>query len=215
MNSELIELSRSQDSETIEEVKSVLDEAKIQYSTGYNSKNFDITIIQGGESPEIILKVRRSEFDKARIALEQEYLKVDLPSDHYLLTFTNEELAEVLGKPSEWSPFDVAHARSLAEKKGVQSVDIVAKSGERLEKLKEGKRASTTLLFFGWLFAIAGGLIGVLIAWSVCTMKEQTPEGEFFTYDEDSRKIARPMLRAGLVVLTVGIVFRILMLLSD
>jgi hypothetical protein len=92
-------------------------------------------------------------------------------------------------------------------KSGYLKVDdiLYKQSQERAEKLKQGKPASRTLLFFGWLFSVLGGLIGLGIAWSICFMKEKTPEGEFFTYDEKSRGIAKSMFVLACVM--TGLVF--------
>ena len=214
MDSDHIELSRCRDGDTVAEIKSVLEAARVPYRIGSTATNFDITTIGSGSDPEVIISVRRDDFPAARAAMEVEFLKVDLPSDHYLLTFSDEELAEILGKPSEWSPFDVAHARKLAEAREIDPEDIKRQSEERVERLRRGKPASGTLLFFGWLFTVLGGLIGIGIAWSICSMKEKTPEGEFFTYDERSREIGKPMLLLACVMTGFAVLFRFSSILS-
>jgi len=45
-------------------------------------------------------------------------------------------------------------------------------------------------------------------------MKEKTPDGEFFTYDEESRAIGRRMLKVAGAVLAAGVVVRLVLLLS-
>ncbi|MCB1228593.1 MAG: hypothetical protein KDK99_22510 [Verrucomicrobiales bacterium] len=208
MDSELIELRRCRDGDTVEDTKSVLDAAQIPYRVGSTATSFDISTIGTGSDPEVIISVRRADFSAARAAMEEEYLKVDLPSDHYLLTSPDEELAEILGKPVEWSPFDVAHARKLAEARGIEPADIERQSEERAKRLKQGKPASGSLLFFGWLFSVLGGLIGLGIAWSICFMKEKSPEGDFFTYDEKSREIAKPMFILACVMTGLALILR-------
>lgn len=208
MESDLIELSRYRDTESVSETKGLLEAANISCRVGSTATNFDITTIGSGSDPEVIISVRRDDYLAARSAMEEAIPTIDLPDDHYLLTSSDEELIEILGKPGEWSPLDVAHARRLAKDRGIDEVDIEKKKNERMERLQRGKSASNTLLFFGWLFSVLGvliglGLIGVGIAWSLCFMKEKTPEGEFFTFDARSREIGKSMFFVACV--TTGI----------
>jgi len=56
-------------------------------------------------------------------------------------------------------------------------------------------------MWFAGLCALLGGFLGVAIGYSICTMKQKTPEGEFFTYDLQTRKEGKLILVTGLVVL--------------
>ena len=210
MDSEIIELSRCRDGESVAEIKAILDAAGISYRVGSTATTFDITAIGSGSDAEVIFSVRRSDFSAARSAMENEFLSDALPDDYYLLTFSDEELAEILGKPSEWSAFDVAHARKMAEARGIDEAQVIKKREERIKILQQGKPASRTLLFFGWLFSALGGLIGLGIAWSICHMKEKTPEGEYYTYDARSREIGRPMLKLAWVMTGITLLLEFL-----
>jgi hypothetical protein len=201
---EFLELSRCRDGESVEDTKSVLDAAGIAYRLASTAPCFDLSSIGTGSDPEVIISVRSVDYEAARTAMEEDFLKVDLPDDHYLLTSSDHELAEILGKPSEWSPFDVAHARRLALERGVDLEQIESQKRHRLEKLKRGKPASRKLLLAGWIFSALGGFFGVGIAWSICYMKEKTPEGEFYTYDARSRDIGKGMLFFSILVLCLA-----------
>lgn len=215
MEPELIELSRCRDGEAVAEVCAILDSAGIPYTTGSTAPNFDISTIGSGNDAVVIISVRKHDFVAARSAMENEYLKYALPDDHYLKSFSNEELAEVLGKSSEWSPYDVAHARELAKAKGIDPAEIERLHDEKMDQLRKGKPASPALLICGWVFTLLGGLIGLGIAWSICYMKEKTPDGDFHTYDEKSRQLAKPMLIIASIMLGVGIGFRLLFALES
>lgn len=215
MEEEFLELSRCRDGEAVEDTKAVLDSAAIPYRLASTAPNFDISIIGTGADPEVIISVRKSDYPAARAAMEEDLIRVDLPDDHYLLTATDHELAEILGKPSEWSPFDVAHARRLAIQRGVDLDLIESLKRQRLEELKKGKPASRALMFAGWLFSALGGFLGIGIAWSICFMKERTPEGEFHTYDARSRDLGKGMLFIGCLVLVLIILLRIYVLMNE
>lgn len=214
MKSDLIELSRCRDAENVSDITDILDSANIPYRVGSTASNFDLSTIGTGSNPEVIISVRRADYFAARTAMEEEYLKISLPDDHYLWTSSDDELADILGKPEEWGSFDVAHARKIAEGRGIDEALIQQKKSQRIEQLQQGKHASKALLFFGWLFSLFGGLIGIGIAWSICFMKEKTPEGEFFTYDEESRGRGKPMFQVACVVIVIAIFVRIYVTLS-
>lgn len=145
---------------------------------------------------------------------ESEYLKTDLPADHYLLASTDEELVEILARPSDWCGFDVAHARRLVLQRGIDLKLVEDKKAEHVHQLRRGKRASKKLIVFGWVFSVLGGLIGLGIAWSLVSMREKTPDGEFFTYDEESRAIGEEMLTVAGVILVVVVSVRLVSLAS-
>lgn len=215
MEEQYLELSRCRDGETVGDTKAVLDAAAIPYRLASTAPTFDISTIGTGADPEVIISVRQADYPAARAAMEEEFLKVELPDDHYLVTSTDHELAEILGKPSEWSPFDVAHARLLAAQRGVDLELIESRKRQRLEELKRGKRASTGLMFAGWLFSALGGLVGIGIAWSICFMKEKTPEGEYHTYDARSRDLGKGMLFLGCLVLGLAVLLRLYVLMYE
>jgi GGDEF domain-containing protein len=150
----------------------------------------------------------------ARAEMEKEHLKVVLPQNHYLLNSTDEELVEIVAHSSEWSGFDVAHARRLIGQRGIDLKKVEDKRAEHIHQLRRGKRASKRLIFCGWLFSFLGGLIGVGIAWSLVSMKEKTRYGEFFVYDEESRAVGGKMLKLAVAVVAVGVVLRLTFLLA-
>lgn len=150
----------------------------------------------------------------ARAEMEKEHLKINLPENHYLLGSTDEELVEIVAHSSEWSGFDVAHARRLISQRGIDLKKVMDKRAEHIDQLRRGKRASKRLIVFGWIFSFLGGLIGVGIAWSLVSMKEKTPDGEFFSFDEESRVVGGRMLKISVTVVAVEIVLRFASLLS-
>lgn len=201
-----VELQRCRDPEGLAEITQILEATGIPYKNSTLPVLFDLGKIGAGEDAQVIVSVSREFYDSARAALEAAYLKLDLPPNHYLLTSTDEELVEMVGQASEWSPFDVAHARRLIGERGIDSKKIEDKRAEHLRRLRQGRPASQWLLFFGWLFSMLGGWIGLGIAWSLSYMKEKTPYGEFFIYDRQSRAIGKKMLGVGLAVIASALI---------
>ena len=208
METDLIELNRCRSAEGVSDTTDPLDAANIWYKVGSTAIIFDYTKIGGGDDPEVIVSVRKKDYAAARAVLEEEYSKVDLPDDHYLLTASDEDLAEILAKPEEWNPYDVVHARRLADERDLDPAEIEKKKQERIQLLKQGKPASKILLSFGWIFSIIGlyagmfGIAGIVAAWALCFSKEKTDDGNFYTYNSKSRT-------QGMAMFAVAIVFMV------
>jgi hypothetical protein len=151
----------------------------------------------------------------SRAEREREYLKTDLPADHYLLMSTEQELVEILARPNEWCGFDVAHARRLVLQRGIDLKRVEEKKAEHIRQLRRGRRASRKFIVCGWVFSVLGGLIGFGIAWSLVFMKEKTPYGEFFTYDDKSRAIGRTMLKLAGTMIAIGVILRLVSSMSQ
>mgnify|MGYP000055057660 FL=1 len=215
MELDLIELNRCRDAESVAETTGPLDSANIAYKVGSTAVNFDISKIGTGDDPEVIISVRKEDYAAARAVLEEEYSKYDLPDDHYLLNSSDEELADILAKPSEWNAYDVVHARRISKERGLDPALIEKKKAERIRKLKEGKPASKKLQAGGWAASILGcmiilgGLAGVGIGLSLCLMKEKTPDGDFHTYDAKTRKIGGFIMVFAIVMTLLGIFLRV------
>ncbi|HUR45840.1 MAG TPA: DUF3784 domain-containing protein [Candidatus Saccharimonadales bacterium] len=174
-------------------------------------EHLDVAVEQAiGTSNEIVAERNAA----SRAARELEYLKTDLSADHYLLTSTDQELVEILAHPTDWCGYDVAHARQLAVQRGIDLGQVAAKKTEHLQQLRRGQHASKQLIIFGWIFSFLGGVVGLGIAWTLASMKEKTPHGEFFTYDEESRAIGRAMLKFAVVMFGIGVFLRVASTLS-
>ncbi|RYD37654.1 MAG: hypothetical protein EOP87_03080 [Verrucomicrobiaceae bacterium] len=198
MSAPLVELQRCRDSASVEDLVRILEAAGIPHRLGTDAACVDVSSIGTGSEAQVIVSVRQADFEAAREAMERDSLEVDLPDDHYLRTFTDEEIEEIVAKPDEWSAFDVAHARRLMKQRGIVPARVEALreeyQQEKLRRLRAGVRASTRLLLLGWCATLLGGLLGFVIGFSLCYSTEKTPEGEVPTYDAWSREMGKCML---------------------
>ena len=208
MDSDLLELNRCRSAEGVADTTDPLDAADIWYKVGSTAIIFDYSKIGVGDDPEVIVSVRKKDHAAARAVLEEEYGKVDLPDDHYLLTASDEDIAEILAKSEEWNPYDVVHARRLAENRNLDPVKIEKKKQERVEHLRLGKPASKILLSFGWVFSVIGlyggifGLAGIVAGLALYFSKKRTDDGAFHVFNSNSRM-------QGLCMFCVAIVFMV------
>lgn len=189
----LVELQRCRDAASVKDLTRILDAAGIDYRIGSDAPVIDISSIGTGNEAQAIVSVREEDYEAARAVMEHDSLQVDLPANHYLLTSTDDEIAEIVAQPGEWSAFDVAHACRLMKERGIDPARIETVRAERLAQLREGRSAPSYLIVIGWVGTVLGGSFGAVIGWSLCHSKEQTPDGEFFTYDARSRETGKIM----------------------
>ena len=198
MTSDYIELQRCRGEETASEIAAVLAASDIPHRIASSATRFDLTADGVNNEAEIIVLVPSDIFEQARSTLESLYLDDPLPEGHFLESSSNDELLDILSAPNEWSPFDVAHARKLSQERGLDSEAIDKLASHRsellIDDLKKGRQAPAKLIYSGWVAAIVGGVVGIGIAWSLLYLKEKTPEGEFYTYDQKARATGGKML---------------------
>ncbi|HVU97438.1 MAG TPA: hypothetical protein VHE34_19560 [Puia sp.] len=75
--------------------------------------------------PNIHLKVRATDLDRAHEVLEEyyEHQLQDVDPNYYLLSFTDIELLDIVAKPDEWGHFDYVLARELLAERGLPIPD--------------------------------------------------------------------------------------------
>lgn len=154
--------------------------------------------------PEDFPKVKRLLADRADKLLDE------IEEDHYLFSFTDMELIEVLKKPDEWNLLDVQLAKRILTDRSLEiPEDIVQKMEEqRIEELRKPKSLSTTELTFGYFIALLGGILGIFFSWLVIKAKETLPDGtRVATFDRKTKQHAQQILGVSIVVfmLVVGV----------
>jgi len=216
MGAKHTELLRSSDEVYVEEVSGWLKSAGIEFRLGKAGASYDHSQLGNTDNRDVIVSVAACDFEQARDVLEKNCLEIELPEDHYLSSSSDEDLAEILVSPAEWSPFDVAHARRFFKARGGDIACLMEKRMERQSLLQQGKRADRKLIFFGWVIIffgavmgnLFGSVFGVLIGWNIASSKERLGEEVFFTYDEASRKTGRCIVAFGLFMFIFMAFFR-------
>jgi|GEM_PF-1358078 len=207
MQEQCFELLRSTSREEVASTAVLLSASGVPHKVSSSRAGAEITEIGRGDVPkDYFITVKESEFQQARNVLESVYAKTKLPQGHFLHSATDEDLIEVLSSPSEWSAFDVAHARRLAMERGMEETVIQAGREVQLACPAHGRKAPQTLIIYGYVSALLGGLntVGILgvfggvsallVGLSLLNSRERTPEGEFYRYDEDSRRAGKRIL---------------------
>jgi hypothetical protein len=159
----------------------------------------DATLIGNDLGSTIHLKISPDDFAKANTVLENYYrqqIEATEP-DYYLLSFTDEELMDIVRKPDEWGHFDHALAKKLLLDRGhkVTAAELEQFHQQRLTELKKPDISHPILIFLGYLTAIAGGLFGFVLGAVLVTSKKILPDGQrVFMYPLSERRHGRRIL---------------------
>ena len=105
--------------------------------------------------------VRRLEEDANRNLLDS------LSPDHYLFSFTDLELFDMLANPAEWSNLDVALAGQLLRQRGRDvSPDAIRLLREhRVAVEAQPERSNKGRIVWGYGLALLGGALAIFMGW--------------------------------------------------
>ncbi|MCA8829151.1 hypothetical protein [Hymenobacter pini] len=159
----------------------LLRQHEIPYDTKLDQPRIDPSFAFNPTSTYFVVQVRPADFDAVR-ALEQaadDELTATAPADHYLFSFSEAELLDVLLKADEWSSFDVALTRRILHQRG-QSVSpalLEQLRQQRLQDLAQPEPSQKAWVLFGYAVALLGGLVAIFIGWHLYSHTKQLPDG--------------------------------------
>jgi hypothetical protein len=189
----------------------LLTQAEIPYQVVPVSKDNDLMWGKAEMPMSTWLQIRKADFEKVNYLLEESaYQTVELDNTHFLNSFTEQELMEVMYKADEWSAEDVVMARKILEKRGkkITAESLNGLKQKRLNDLQKPKPAESWLLIIGFGIALLGGFFAIMIGWSFYTSTKTLPNGKnFYVYDKNSRTQGRNMMLFGSGMLLVYILF--------
>jgi len=114
------------------------------------------SFFQNTVEPNIHLKVRSTDLDRANQVLEEYYENrlQDVDPNYYLFSFTDVELLDIVAKPDEWGHFDYVLARELLAERGLPIPDetIRQMKQQRLRQLAQQARVAGLRGFLRRLF---------------------------------------------------------------
>jgi len=189
-----------------------LTERDVPFVFEDNSSGLDSNF-GGGNTQEYVIKLRPADFGRVNTMMleaEEQHLQ-NIDEDYYLLSFTDDELRDVVAHSDEWSPYDYLLAQKLLSDRGHElSHDDVRKLRQaRIDELSKPAPLQHTAVVAGYIFALAGGLFGILIGWFLYANKKALPNGErVFTYQYRDRKHGLRMMVIGAGVMVGIFVYR-------
>lgn len=169
---------------------------------------FNPSLANQQQFTQFSVKLQPADFEAAREVQEQvnEQQLRELPSEHYLYQFSNAELFDILARPDEWSSFDVTLARVLLTQRGqpVTPDTLRTLRQRRAAELARPEAAHPGWLWAGYLLALLGGLLGLLMGAHLYWHRRSLPDGRrAYAYSSRVRMHGLRMLLLAVIVFGV------------
>ncbi|MFN7099454.1 MAG: hypothetical protein ACK4M4_03660 [Flavobacterium sp.] len=215
MNEEFITFEKFNDQNSAKELGKLIAEQNIEFVLEDNSLSFDPTFANNGFGKEYCIKLKKNDFEKANkiLAEKSENETNEIDNDYYLLSFTDDELIEVITKSDEWNKFDISLAKKLLKDKGkeITPEKIEEIKRQRIIELSKPEEGQKGYIILGYITAFLGGLLGIFIGWHLLTYKKTLPNGNrIYAYSENDRKQGNRILTIGYIFLAFWLIIRIL-----
>jgi len=100
-------------------------------------------------------------------------------NDHPFFSLSNDELFEIVLKPDQWSKDDHQLALNILDERRKEVDEVTGVFNEQwLADFDKHERSHKPLIYAGYLFAILGGLIGILVGIHITTAKKTLPDAK-------------------------------------
>lgn len=164
---------------------------------------FDTAIVGAVNTKQYFVKIPQDKFLTANAILEAaiDLDTLEVEDDYYLLSFTDEELMDLVKKKDEWGEFDYALAKKLLAERGISLNDSELKEmhEERIVELKKTETASVKAIWGGYIAAVLNTVAGAGTGIYLLSAYRKLPDGTIaYKYDSASR-------RHGLFILLLSI----------
>ena len=201
----------------VQQFVEILEKNEIDYKLEECPKDANLYFFNRPQEKEFLLKLRHEDFKKADefVVKHTEVTDVELDTNHYLYSFTDEELIEILDNPYEWNEIDRSFAPKLLENRGfdLSKLDIEGRKEKYVEELLKGKghkEAPKWMIIVGYITAFFGGFLGIAIGWGLVKMKTTLPNGkQVYTYNEKSQKHGVNIFILSVVMFVICIIYQI------
>ncbi|MET1260548.1 hypothetical protein ABV409_14475 [Flagellimonas sp. DF-77] len=213
MNEDLSIFKKFPSRDQATELMELLKEHHIASVLADNIAPVDVTFSGNTLDHQYEIRIKPSDFEQAEKILEAqaERLIHEVDSDYYLFEFSDEELYDILLKADEWNEFDYSLARNILTQRG-KSIDkelLQALKKQRIEQLAKPEESQKAWIMAGYIFAILGGLLGILIGYFLWTAKKTLPNGQkVYTYSEKDRKQGKMIFILALVIFPIALILR-------
>ena len=138
-----------------------------------------------------VVRLPEAHFGAAHEILANQESATELLEDHFLNSYTVEELQEVVIKADEWDDGVVRVAKQMLKQIGqeIPEAEYQQQKAQRMQELAEPDQASLGFLIGSYVMAFAGGWIALFIGWNMATGKKSLPNGtKVYSYRAPDRK---------------------------
>ncbi|WP_025143978.1 hypothetical protein [Pedobacter jeongneungensis] len=179
------------------------------------SENFDVSFANNEINKDFRIKLKPVDFERADTLLLQLAEKdlADIDPGYYIFDFSSEELKEIIEKQDEWSSLDFLLAKKILKERGVEVNvnEIQTLKAKRIEALAKPEKSPQLLIIAGYILAVIGGLIAIIIGAYLRTHKKTLPNGErVFGYAPADRAHGERILIIGILALILSAAYQFL-----
>ncbi len=195
-------------------LESILKINKIEYLLEDHSSSLDSTLLGNASIKEFRIKIKNNDFERAdKLLLDVALKELELvDKSHYLFSFSDDELFEIITRKDDWSQYDYLLAQKILKERGKEINPEIIKllKRNRLDQLSKPEESQKAWIFAGYLFACLGGFLGVIIGWHLLTHKKTLPNGDrVYGHTQSDRSHGNNILVLGSITLILVILFRI------
>jgi len=218
MNEEYLRFKLFPDKATAEDFAEVLKQNGIEYQIEEDAVVFDPSYAFNPLNSDHVILLKQADFKSASVAYDEYFARQlnNVPEDYYLLSFTDEELMEIVAKPDEWGSFDYQLAQDLLKKRGVELSKEKADrlKADRYTQLAQPKGESVKNITGYYIISILSSVlffpIGMIIGWVWGYSKKQLPDGyKVYAYNERVRDHGRNIFLISMIVFVMTVVARV------
>ena len=197
------------------ELEALLNKNNIKNVLADNIAPVDITFSGSTVKNQYEIQIYSADFEKAETILEKEIENTldQIDDDYYLLSFTNEELYEVILNSDEWNIFDYKLAQKILANRGktMDTEMLATLKNERLKILSKPEENQKPWIIAGYLFAFLGGGIGIIIGYSLWKSKKTLPNGDrIYSYSSEDRKNGKRIFLISIIIFPLALILKIL-----
>jgi hypothetical protein len=210
--------------DSAEEAAAILKENGIELDVREEARVLDSNYIGQQFSNPWLLYLRGEDFDRATQILEDHIVVrlADVDPGYMLLSFSDEELIEVMEKKDEWGIYNYKLAEMLLKQKDkpIPEVQIAIKQAEHLKIKEQPVSSGIMYLILGYLSVLAGiytlfvpsrtavltlmqGLLGLFAGWSLSYHKRTLSNGQRSYYFNSSTRLQGKIMLWTSVTVTV------------
>lgn len=167
-----------------------------------DNRKFLSGAILGAVPDYFVVKLPSAELLSAEAALEDAAEKelAGVPQDHYLFSFSDDELQEIVRKPDEWNAMDRKLARRLLAERGQHVPNAEVLTTARIEELAEPADPQTIRVLVGYVCVVLFPYLAVFIGYHLNTAKKTLPDGRrVYVYNGDDRSHGKWIFFIGIV----------------
>jgi hypothetical protein len=171
---------------------------------------FDPSFANNQLISKFIIKLRLADFERGSQVLADlnQHALSQVESNHYLFSFSDEELFDLLVKPDEWSAFDVTLAGQLLRQRGrdISPDTLQLLRQRRVAELAQPDQEHSAWVKGGYVSALLGGFLGIVVGYQLYFSRKQLPDGRrMYVYSARDRV-------HGIRILVLGIIMFLLLL---